>query len=277
MQEGTLMGYDATIRPGFPFVAISGGAITSVIFVYFFFFSFYLVATRLTKLDWINVVLGVFYIFFTSRRVLFINFLLSFVFVFLLILIMNRKVKIELFKTFKCKAYFMFCFLAIIVVVSLLFDFVDFLEIGEFVDSAVGDNSDPRVVQFKSLMFGWSEKPIFGNGTGVNAGVVRSNIPGVYELSYVAMLFERGIIGTLVFVLQYLILMYWSIQSLKKGKIDCKYILSLIIAVNLFMIANATNPYLGAFDHIWFLFLPFVIIRLSENSKNENMCLGESL
>lgn len=36
MKEGEILGYDATIRPGFPFIAISGGAVTSVIFLYFF-------------------------------------------------------------------------------------------------------------------------------------------------------------------------------------------------------------------------------------------------
>lgn len=71
--------------------------------------------------------------------------------------------------------------------------------------------------------------------------------------------------------------MFWSIQGLKKSIVECRYVLSLIVAVNLFMIANATNPYLGAFDHICFLFLPIVIINLSKDNKNENLCLNKSL
>lgn len=278
MKEGEILGYDATIRPGFPFIAISGGAVTSVIFLYFFFFSLFLVTRKLVKLDWINITLGVFYIFFTSRRVIFLNFFLAFFFVFLLIRFLNQNKRTELITVYKKKVCFMFFILSIIVVFSLFYGLVDFEAIGDFLDNTIGnDNNDPRIAQFESLIAGWVEKPLLGNGTGVNASVIRSDIPGTYELSYIAMLFERGIIGMLIFVTQYLILMFWSIQGLKKSIVECRYVLSLIVAVNLFMIANATNPYLGAFDHIWFLFLPIVIINLSKDNKNENLCLNKSL
>lgn len=110
----------------------------------------------------------------------------------------------------------MFFILSIIVVFSLFYGLVDFEAIGDFLDNTIGnDNNDPRIAQFESLIAGWVEKPLLGNGTGVNASVIRSDIPGTYELSYIAMLFERGIIGMLIFVTQYLILMFWSIQGLK--------------------------------------------------------------
>ena len=82
------------------------------------------------------------------------------------------------------------------------------------------------------------------------------------------MLFERGVFGFFVFAILYIVLMYWSISCLNKKVISIIDTFPLIVAVNLFMIANATNPYLNAFDYIWFLFILLTVVRLSnEKSK----------
>lgn len=155
-----------------------------------------------------------------------------------------------------------------------IYGIFDFSELFEFLQSSVGnDTTDPRVEQFGSLIEGWMNAPLLGNGTGVNASVVRSELPGNYELSYVALLFERGLLGVSLYCILYIVLIYNAIIAI--NIVDEKRMISLIVSINLFMIANATNPYLNAFDYIWFMFILLVPIRLL--SKNENLCTNKSL
>ena len=83
-----------------------------------------------------------------------------------------------------------------------------------------------------------------------------------YELTYVALLFQTGIIG----VLAYLGLLFWPVykgaQLLKKTNEEAGlFIIPSIVGCACFLIANATNPYLQSYDFMWALFLPIAIIN----------------
>lgn len=98
--------------------------------------------------------------------------------------------------SYKKKISIVFILLFFIFILVQSFEVFDFTELMNFVESAIGDdNTDPRIDQLHSLIIGWEEAPLLGKGSGINASVVRSDLPGTYELSYVALLFERGIIG----------------------------------------------------------------------------------
>ena len=274
-QENDFLGYYPSIRPGYPFLAITGGIVIGFIFLYFYQFTFFLLSNKNTPLDWINLILGIFFIFFTSRRILFFNFILSFIVILLLLPFVKKKeIKKEIKLSIKKRISFLVIFFFIISMIIQIYGIFDFSELFEFLQSSVGDDTtDPRVEQLGSLIEGWMNAPLLGNGTGVNASVVRSELPGNYELSYVALLFERGLIGVSLYCILYIVLIYNAILAI--NIVDEKRMISLIVSINLFMIANATNPYLNAFDYIWFIFILLVPIRLL--SKNENLCTNKSL
>ena len=279
VQEGFFLGYEPTIRPGFSIIAIAGGAVTSVMFWYFFFFTLIILQQKTGILDYVILLLGVVFIFMTSRRVLFLNFALVPLFIFCLLFFIKHRSKKELmFRVYRNRMFLLLICLFFMVLLVGNLGLFDFTELSDFFYQISEASDEPRRLQAQSLLEGWMENPIFGHGAGVNASVVRSNIPGTYELSYLAMLFERGIIGVTLFIVQYIILMYWSIKALNKGRIHSNYVLSLIVAVNLFLIANATNPYLGAFDYMWFLFLLLAVVRISNEERHEEyLCTNKGL
>lgn len=278
IKSGDLFGYVATIRSGFPFIAISGGATTNVIYLYFFFLSIILIDYKTASvIDYINLFLGVLFIFFTSRRALMLDFAFSFVLIVFFYPFLRRTDKRVMLNSYRRVSFILFLFTVIIGWIVLTFELFDFKEIENFVSDAFGkDKNDPRINQAISLIDGWQEAVFWGNGSGVNAEVVRSEIPGTYELSYLAMLFERGLIGFIIFIFQYVLLNYWGIKQLKR-EFFSKYLLASMVALNLFMLANASNPYLMAFDHIWVLFITLIFINLSTGKQHENLSLDKGL
>ena len=279
IQEGTLLGYEASLRPGFPIIAIAEGAVTSVMFWYFFFFTLIILQRKVGILDYTILLLGVVFIFMTSRRVLYLNFCLAPLLLFFLLFFIKRgREKTLMLRTYRSRIFLLLICLSLILFLINKLGLYDVADLSDFFYNTSDASDEPRKLQAQSLVDGWMENPILGHGAGINASVVRSNIPGTYELSYLAMLFERGIIGMSLFIIQYILLMYWSIKALNKGKIHSIYTISLIVSVNLFLIANATNPYLGAFDYMWFLFLLLVVVRISNEEKYEkDLCANKSL
>lgn len=278
MQIDEFLGYESLIRPGYPIVGIMGPAVTTMIFWYFFYFTKFLLSNDVHLIDRVNLILGIIFIFMTSRRVLFLDFFFVFIFTMLLLPFVKNKQQRNEMKRILRKRMVMIMFLVIVLIYAAYsLELFDFSAIGNFL-SETGEASDtPRLLQSKALIEGWMENPFLGNGAGINASVVRSETPGTYELTYLAMLFERGIVGVVVFVLMYIVLMVWSLRCLNKNAINTMDTFALIIALNLFMLANATNPYLNAFDYIWFLFILFVNIRISNENKEKDMCTHKSI
>jgi hypothetical protein len=133
-----------------------------------------------------------------------------------------------------------------------------------------------RVYQYHSLMRGIYDAPMFGHGAGAVADYIRTiETPWAYELSYVLIIFQYGIIGFLLYALGIVFLCWHLISSIKeKGRSSFEfYFLSGFIA---FMIANATNPYLAKFDSMWIVFIPYAIVNrkfiLSKNANFVHSC-----
>ena len=125
-------------------------------------------------------------------------------------------------------------------------------------DSAVG-----RIDQYLVLMDGWKEHPWIGNGLGAAAHrSVRSNDePWSYELSYVDLLFQTGLLGMLAY-LSGIAWIYWSgIKIIRSGGEGCRLMLPLLVGLTSLLIANGTNPYLARFDGIWVIFLPLAFVN----------------
>lgn len=266
--ESFLM-FDILIKPGFPFLAISGPIVTSFIFLFFFNLTLVMISEKKSKIGILNFILGIIFILLTCRRVLFLNLVIGIFIVYFFSSISSTYRGKILSKTVKLAVWLpALFFLVFSFAISYAgFSFSDFfnLVIDAFGD---GDVSDPRVDQTMALYRGWLEHPFIGNGTGVDAAVSRSEVPGTYELSYHAMLFERGILGFIIYFILYIILNIWCVRSMKHSILDSKYTIAYLVALTLFMIANATNPYLNAFDFLWILFLGFVFCNKKLYSTN---------
>lgn len=121
-----------------------------------------------------------------------------------------------------------------------------------------------RADQFNKLIESWSEKPFFGWGYGaVSPTITRSDVtPFIYELSYIALLFQTGIFGFLIYF-GLIGWIYYKLFRLRRFSdiLMNNYIISYLVGLTTFLFANATNPYLYAFDHMWVLFLPLLAIN----------------
>jgi O-antigen ligase len=131
-----------------------------------------------------------------------------------------------------------------------------------------GTSREPGAVarsqQAGALIDAWSRNPIFGAGAGAGgASYVRDPAqPWAYELSYLALLYQTGLAGLLLYA-GGMVWIFWNgIQMIRSGHPLALRLLPVLIGVAAFLVGNATNPYLAKFDYAWVIFLPVAYINL---------------
>lgn len=133
-----------------------------------------------------------------------------------------------------------------------------------------------RTNQFFSLLSGITESPLLGSGAGAAADYSRSkDQPWVYELSYVALIFQYGILGFLFYLIGVLYIFFRLLIIIKDRNSSNNlklFVFAYMCGMVSFLVANSTNPYLAKFDYMWVLFLPVAIINshLIEKGLNAN-------
>ena len=141
----------------------------------------------------------------------------------------------------------------------------------ESILSIIQFNSDPsnneRLLQLYALYDGFSESPLIGAGAGAVASYIRSyEHPWAYELYYVSLLFQYGIIGFMFYLAGVIYLIASMIKKMCYSQYNVYnvYYVSILSGMVSFLIATFTNPYLAKFDYMWVIFLPASIV-LSKN------------
>ncbi|TDS13697.1 O-antigen ligase family protein [Sphingobacterium paludis] len=121
-------------------------------------------------------------------------------------------------------------------------------------DTQRDESSRVRGSQSVGLIQSFFDYPIFGSGLGTSSQyVIRSyDTPWIYELSYLAMLYQTGLSGIIYYSTMLICIVYFAVSLISKGEIS---LLPHLIGLLCFLVANASNPYLAAFDHLWPLFL----------------------
>lgn len=120
-----------------------------------------------------------------------------------------------------------------------------------------------RNMQFFALIDGWSQQPLLGAGHGAGVAYNRSaEMPWAYELSYVALLYQTGLIGFILYASGVIWIFGMGIRIIRSGHPLGLQILPVLTGTACFLIGNATNPYLGKYDYIWVIFLPIAFINL---------------
>lgn len=130
-----------------------------------------------------------------------------------------------------------------------------------------GDNESnlARRLQYDALMAGIAAHPLLGNGLGAAASYIRSDDqPWAYELSYIALVFQVGLLGFTLYALGVVYLlahlaMFASSNLPRRERVAAVCYLGGLVA---FLISNATNPYLAKFDYMWVIFIPLGLMRL---------------
>jgi hypothetical protein len=122
---------------------------------------------------------------------------------------------------------------------------------------------NPRGTQLQALLANWSEQPFFGAGHGATAvGSLRSTEqPWAYELSYMALLFQVGVVGFLFYACAVGWLYLAGLRVIVSSEAAARAMIPPLVGLTAFLIGNATNPYLAAFDYLWTLFLPLAVIN----------------
>jgi O-antigen ligase len=128
---------------------------------------------------------------------------------------------------------------------------------------ATEENEMARHEQLVALWRGWMERPLlgWGHGAGTHFSVRSDTMPWAYELSYLALLFQTGIVGFTAYLAGVLWIFREGIKIIRAGGQLSRFMLPMLAGFSGLLIANATNPYLLKFDGMWMFFLPLAVIN----------------
>lgn len=144
-------------------------------------------------------------------------------------------------------------------------------ELSLFIDRFLNafESGSVRHEQAVALLNGFIESPFIGSGFGVGVpDVVRSDVrPWTYELTYLLILYNTGIVGSTLYLVCVAIIYCYLFMYIKKDSHDSGIRFALLIAFTCYIIANSTNPYFGSFDYMWPLYLPVAYINVLQSKK----------
>lgn len=120
-----------------------------------------------------------------------------------------------------------------------------------------------RREQLWALLGAWLERPWLGWGLGTSVhGFLRSAThPWAYELSYVALLFQTGVLGVTIYALGVIWIVCQGIRVIRIGGVAAGHMVGALTGMAAFLVGNATNPYLQKFDFMFVLFYPLAVIN----------------
>lgn len=134
--------------------------------------------------------------------------------------------------------------------------FMNIIDITSLVEkfSSAFQSDTVRVDQYNSLLKGFSEKYLFGSGLGGSVEVIRNQEkPWTYELTYMLLLFNGGLVGfSLVFTL-FGFYYFKSLLAIRRFDGYKTEALAILTGFLIFCIASASNPYFSSFDSVFIL------------------------
>ena len=219
---------------------------------------------------WIALLFGISLMLISGRRVLLLVTILAPLLIFGFCFfqpdaqrIRNQKFVLRVAVVALCGAIALTFVISLMHEVKLAQIFGELADSFDFGSTTQSDSASDRRLQYFALLKGWHEHPIIGAGLGMPAyGSIRSEtVPWAYELSYLALLFQTGLVGLLAYAAGVIWIYCLGTRVIKEGGILGQMMVPLLVGMTCFLIANATNPYLGKFDGLWTLFLPIAVIN----------------
>ncbi|MES2363874.1 MAG: hypothetical protein V4646_19040, partial [Pseudomonadota bacterium] len=132
-----------------------------------------------------------------------------------------------------------------------------------YLDAGVApDKLGPAVrnAQVSTLRKEISARPFFGQGLGyVSADCIRSEQqPWRFELTYLGMALNIGLVGMALFGLVYLRWLKIAFSAL----LPRQETVPILCGSAFFLICSASNPYILSVEYLWIYFIPFLLSRL---------------
>jgi len=132
----------------------------------------------------------------------------------------------------------------------------------DFSPSNRSDNAVGRVEQYFALMHGWEQAPFIGKGLGASAHEsIRAGRTWGYELTYVDLLFQTGLVGFAAYAAGILWIYWTGIKIIRRGGAAGQFMLPALAGMSALLIVNSVDPYLRSFDTLWPVFLPLAFIN----------------
>ena len=137
----------------------------------------------------------------------------------------------------------------------------------ERLTGVLSDDDGVRADQAKALVRHFVEVPLLGSGFGAGVPeVVRDDErPWIYELYYLLILYNTGILGFAVYAALLLGIASRLWRAAVNGSRKVSVCFAVLVAYIIFLMAAATNPYLGSFDFMFVIFFGLAVAN----------CLGE--
>lgn len=122
-----------------------------------------------------------------------------------------------------------------------------------------------RANQAELLIDRIAEAPLLGHGLGSYAPrVIRDFLrPWSYELYYLALAMQVGILGLLILTAGIGWIVWTVIQRLRADDPLADLSIPMTVGMLCYLVAAATNPYLPRFDGLWVIFLPLAVLNQS--------------
>lgn len=234
---------------------------------------------------WIAAVLSTIAVLLTGRRALIAVVAIS---PFISLLLSRFKVdrfKVDRFKPDRFKSIIKKLAIGLVIVFLLAMGYFAIgklmkveLRINNTQTAEIKGGTEIRYSQFEALINDWKEKPLLGHGYGVDAKLsVRSNVPGTYELSYVAMLFQTGVMGMIFYIALMIWLFSMCIKIIKSKSFSTVYMIPTLTGMMSVLIGNSTNPYIQSFDGLWIFFYPLALVNRYLLNESTNLSREEEI
>lgn len=252
-------------------------AVTSMLYLMPFSLSAFLIWCKTDnfpiKRYWVGVslLLGMIPLIFSGTRVFWILLFASPIITYILLLVVNcSNIRLKAYRRncydlFKYSAYF--AALMAVMFYDVISDFFEFASGSEvFIDALLFSDkgTSVRVEQMKYLLDGWTNAPLFGEGHGASLATYRrtGNNEWAYEQTFFALLYQTGLIGVISYLFAILWIVFNIIKLSRLSERNLFFLVPITVGMLCFLIANLTNPYIYAFDHLWTIFLPVILINI---------------
>jgi hypothetical protein len=239
--------YEIGIHPGY--IQINAYCIGSMLFISGYLLH-YIFFRKSNIKDCIPLFFAMLVVILSSRRAIQLLVLASpMIFLITCYFLKNKYPVLKIIKIFAT----LFTLGFIFILVFSGFELLDFNEVFKRLIYVLEDDDNARIDQYYSLLDGFAHNFIFGSGAGGGVSVIRSvDSPWVYELTYMQLLFNNGIVGTsfiFSFLLYYIYILLKNNKDIQKidSNFNAKF-----TGVLFLLFGSISNPYLGSFDFMLF-------------------------
>lgn len=137
------------------------------------------------------------------------------------------------------------------------------------VDRQKNRSNTIRTEQFQKLYSAWLEKPVFGHGLGAYFKNYRRSKtdPSNFELQYMKILYNTGLIGFLIISVFYITILISAYKTVKYNLSIHKFIFPALAGNLCVVISNAFNPLLTQLSILFTFFHLIYILNVSNCEK----------